>query len=309
MVLTSVTRRLFKCLCSMKGQLGLARFHRLLPNEDECLENLFQARFGNKPCKKCGAISEHKRLENRKSFRCVKCNNQVYPLADTIMNNSQTDLRKWITAIYCMTKTRNGVSAMEISRDLEVTYKCAWRMCHKIREAMGTEELRKLCGTIEVDETYIGGRIKGFYSHKNKFLVFGAYERKSGDIRLRHVPNTSKNTLIPIIKSLVKTGSSIHSDEHASYKELPSNGYRHHFVTHKKREWSRGNVTTNRIESCWARFKNSIRGTYIRIRETHLGNYLNEYQFRHNNRKESDKARFLKVSHLVGFDLSIYYNQ
>lgn len=294
----------------MKKDIGIEEFIRRLPDNDTCLGHLFRVRFGGKPCEKCGEKSKHHKINGRKCFQCSNCLHQIYPMKDTIMENSTTDIRKWMLAIYFMVSSKNGISAKEIQRHISVTYKCAWRMCHKIRETMAEDNLDVLFGTIEVDETYVGGKLqnrskdKNFNYHSNKTIVLGMYQRE-GKLKLRVVENTSQNELLPIITSQIAKFSTVYSDENAVYKKLPKYDYKHSYITHKKKEWARGDITTNRIEGCWSRFKNTIRGTYISVDKKHMENYLREFEFRHNNKKEPSLTRFLKVAEFIGFGRNI----
>jgi transposase len=280
-----------------------------LPDEDTCLDNLFVSRFGGKPCSKCQQHTKFYRIKGRKCFQCDSCLHQVYPMKGTIMERSTTELRKWLTVIHEMMVAKTGVSMVEISIRIGVTYKCAFRMCHKIRSAMADDNLGELAGIIEVDETYVGGKRRNkakkpkFNSNANKIIVMGIYQR-SGNIKLCVVGNTGEDDLIPFITSNVVVGSTIYSDENAVYKKLPGYGYLHKYITHKNEEWARGPVTTNRIEGCWSRFKNTIRGTYVHISGQYMESYLREYEFRHNNRKETNLQKFLILTGLIGFDLS-----
>lgn len=303
------TRGLLVGLLRMKGNIGIERFLKTLPSSEECLLNLFEARHGGRSCNKCGAEESYYLVKGRKCFQCKKCSTQVYPLKGTIMENSKTDIRKWLVAVFLMSKSKSGYSAMRMAEDIEVTYKCAWKMCRSIRIAMSTDEIKDLDGIVEIDETYIGGKFHGFYSHSNKTAVLGICQRK-GKIKTFVINSASEKNVLPLILATVSTGSLICTDEHSCYRNLKKHGYRHETVKHKDREWSRNGITTNRIENCWSRLKNSIRGTYIRIRENNnpeeptLEYYLAEYDFRHNHRNETNVGKFLKLTGLIGFDLS-----
>lgn len=233
-------------------------------------------------------------------------------MAGTIFENSSTPLRDWLTAIFFMVNCKNGTSAREISGLIGVTYKCAWRMCHKIREAMALDNLGELSGIIEIDETFIGGKKKNrtgskkFNPFTNKATVLGIYQR-NGRLKTCLVKNTSKKSLLPPIQARVKTGSTIYSDENSVYKSLPKLGYSHDYVTHKDYQWANFDVTTNRIEGCWSRLKNSIRGVYIHFSQKHMEKYLREFEFRHNNRKKGNLTKFLRVCELVGFEFDDFY--
>jgi transposase-like protein len=296
----------------MKGNIGIQRFLDTLPNSEICLTNLFNAKFGWKSCDKCRTEESYHLVKGRKCFQCRKCSKQVYPLKGTVMENSKTDIRKWLIAIFLISKSKNGYSAMRMAEDIEVTYKCAWRICRLIRKAMSMDEIKDLDGIVEIDETYVGGKFHGFYSHSNKTAVLGICQRK-GRIKTFVIKSASEKNVLPLILATVSPGALICTDEHSCYRNLSKHGFRHESVKHKDREWARNGITTNRIENCWSRFKNSIRGTYIRIRKSQnedeptLEYYLAEYDFRHNHRNETNVAKFLKLTGLVGFDLSEFF--
>lgn len=225
------------------------------------------------------------------------------------MEKSRTPITKWLEAIFYMVNNKSRISASKIAVDIDVSYECAHRMMMKIREAMQNDNLDLLSGIIEVDETYIGGKIKNkrrherkmLHSHSNKTIVMGMVQR-NGRAKFRVVTDTSGKVLNGQIVEHVEKGSTIYSDENAVYKKLPTLGYSHDFITHSKGEYGRGDVTTNRIENCWMLIKNSIRGTHKRLKGIHLQTYLYEAEFQYNNRNETNLAKFLKVAKLVGFD-------
>lgn len=296
----------------MKRGIGLEKFVLQMPNEDVCLENLFKVNFTFDRCPKCENHSKYLRVKGRKCFQCNNCLNQIYPMESTIMKNSTTEIRKWLMVMFLMAHSKNGISAKEISSSVDVTYKTAWRMVHKIRELMSNDNLGVLSGIIEIDETFVGGRLrnkersKNFNPFTNKMVILGMYQR-GGKIKTRLVENTSKESLLPVILDKIKNGATVYSDENGTYKNLPSLGYHHDFITHKKKEWGRGEVTTNRIEGVWSNLKNIIRGTYRHFKPKYAENYLREHEFRLNNRKETNLERFLKLSRFAGFELEKFY--
>ena len=211
---------------------------------------------------------------------------------------SRTSLQKWFYAMFMFTTTRHGVAAKELQRQLGVTYKTAWRMGHELRKYMAkTDGEGPLGGTVEADETYVGGKTKGGKRGRgapNKTVVFGILER-DGDVMLKVVPNVRKKTLQPIIKENVESGSTIHTDELKSYGGLSKAGYEHETVNHGMGEYVDGESHVNGIEGCWARLKLSIRGTHVHVSRKHLEKYAKEFEFRYNLRKTPE----LMFDHLL----------
>ena len=205
------------------------------------------------------------------------------------MHDSHLPLRKWFAAIYIMCESRKGVSARQLWRMLGIgSYKTAWYLCHRIREAMGNDQLTgpTLIGVVEVDETYIGGKRKGRgRGYKgNKTIVAGAIER-GGNIRLARIPNVRKKTLHNFIASTVRDeAEAIYTDELMSYLGIEDHDTRHATVNHSAEEWVVGDVHTNGIEGVWSLFKRSIIGSFHKISAKHLDRYLEELEWRFNNR-------------------------
>lgn len=279
------------------GDLSIFEFQKRFPNEDICVDMLFQARHKDKLCPICNRQARFYRVKLRRCYECGDCGYQVYPMKGTAMEGSKLPILIWIQAAYFMVKSKNAISALELQRLLGITYKTSWAMAHNIRSLM-VENPTEFCGIIEVDETYIGGKRKargenkiGYTGRENKTIVFGMYER-TGKVKAFIVKNTSKKDLLPIIQKYATKGSTIYSDEHAPYKDLSKLGYQHDFVTHKDYEWGNGGVTTNRIESFWSYIKNSMRGTYKHVSRKWLENYLNEYTFRYNHIGISEREQF-----------------
>ena len=185
--------------------------------------------------------------------------------------------------------TRNGVAAKEVQRQLGVTYKTAWRMCRLIRLYMGYVDGDNPVGgpgkTVEVDETFVGGKdLNG--KPDDKSVVFGVLER-GGDVVTRHVIDRTAKTLVPHVVSFVKKGSRVHTDELSSYRSLTErHGYDHETVDHSAKEYVRGDIHTNGIESFWSSVKRGINGTYVWVSKKHLQTYLREFEYRHNLRQQ-----------------------
>ncbi|MDO7874232.1 IS1595 family transposase [Hymenobacter sp. ASUV-10] len=201
------------------------------------------------------------------------------------MARTKLPLTKWLRAVHLFYTHRSGVSAQILQREIEVTYKVAWRMGHQIRSLMADPNPDPLRKIVEVDETYVGGR-KRAGSKKpipKKTAVFGTLER-GGRVRTTAVQQVNKATLFTLIQENVELGTTIYSDEHSLYTKLPKAGYPHDSVLHKAHEWRRGNVTTNAMEGHWSRVKRTIRGAYVWVSPQWLQSYLDECSFLHNRR-------------------------
>lgn len=270
------------------------QFNAEFPDDDACLEKVFQDRYGDLSCcPHCGVIdSKFYRVKKRKCYACSNCGYQLHPLAGTIFHKSSTSLKDWFYAIYLFLVSKNGVSAKELERHIGVTYKTAHRMAHQIRLLMiDDEEDDPLDGEVEVDETYIGGKHKRKYGMSKKSAVFGMVERE-GRVRAKHVKGTGARALLPELTNNIKQGSTVYSDEWRAYSTLSRRGYYHDTVTHSIEEFVRGQVHTNTIEGFWGQLKRSINGTYHHVSAKYLQNYVNEFVFRYNLRNKKDPPVF-----------------
>lgn len=219
------------------------QFREDFPDEDACLRYLLR----NKTCP-CDKRTFY-RVKNRKCFAC-SCGNHIYPTAGTIFHKSSTPLTEWFYAIYLMSISKNGVAATELQRHLGVTYKTAWRMMHRIRTLM-KQDTDLLSGIVEADEVYIGGRRRSSNKWTEKVPVLGVVER-GGKIKTKHVVEANTGTIIGFLGENVQIGSRVMTDGLASYRKIPQMGLFHEFVEHKnKKEYVRGDVTTNTIEGFW----------------------------------------------------------
>ena len=223
------------------------------------------------------------------SYSCGVCRTQVYPLKGTIFQKSTTDLRTWFYVMFLMNTTRSGVSARAVMRQVGVTYKCAFRMCHQIRKLMA-DDGEPLSGITESDETHIGGkgsnkRYVPNFSEKQKEILMGILQR-GGKIHLRHIPNTGKWTMLKYVRDNIATDATIYTDQLPAYEQLAKYGYKHASVNHKETYVIRGaDIHTNSIEGFWSIFKRGVTGVYTHISPKYLESYGNEYGFRYGNRK------------------------
>lgn len=247
---------------------------------------MFKRRFPKiEECPHCKKNTKFHRVSDRKCFACQNCAYQLHPLAGTIFHKSSTPLKMWFFGIFLFATSKNGVSAKELQRHLGVTYKTAWRMANQIRDLFKEERGRPLEGTVEVDETYVGGKARGKRGRgaDKKTAVFGMLERE-GIVRATVVINTRRSTVEPLIRANVKIGVNIMSDEYSVYGRLAERGYNHQTVQHGVKQYVRGDVHTNSIEGFWSQLKRSINGTYHNISKKYLQDYVDEFAWRYNRR-------------------------
>lgn len=259
-------------------------------------------------CPHCGSKEQHSYTTTRKIWRCKGCKKDFSVKVGTIFEDSAIGLDKWLCAIWMLVNAKNGISSYEIHRALGVTQKSAWFMMHRIRIAMQEGSFEKLQGEIEVDETYVGGKVGNMHKSKiearekqgrgavNKSIVMGLLER-NGQVRTKVIRRASKQTLQGEIRKNVVEGATVYTDEFTSYQGLQER-YTHHVIEHAT-EYVRGNVHTNGIENYWSLFKRALRGTYVNCNDAHLFRYLDEETFRFNNRGTIDAVRFALVVGMV----------
>jgi len=260
-------------------------FHKQFKNDADCLDYIFNQRFPDGGTCKCGKSDCFHPVVGRRAYSCQWCGFQIYPTAGTIFHKSPTSLKSWFFAMFLMSASKNGVAAKELERQLGVTYKCAWRIAHQIRQLMKETGIQ-LSGTVEADETYIGGKRPGKRGRgaAGKTPVIGVLER-GGNVVANTATNVKAKTLIPNIADHVEAGSTVMTDELHSYRHLPNFGYIHETVNHGSKEYVRANVHTNSIDGFWSQLKRSIHGTFHHVSGKHLQKYVNEFAYRYNRRK------------------------
>ncbi len=279
------------------SRMTYTEFLRRFPNNDACLEYL-KAKFypDGASCPKCGKASKFHRIAGRSAFSCQFCGHHVYPTAATIFHKSTTSLQLWFWAVYLISSSKCGISAKQLGREIGVTYKTAHRMLKQIRTLLG-EDVGPLSGEVEMDETFVGGKVRAGetrgmtqaqaiqYGMNKKKIVFAAVER-GGRVRASLVPDRGKKSLSDKAREFVLPESMIFTDEWKLYEALGREFKSHRRVKHKQRIYVEGDVHTQTIESFFALFKNSVRGAHHSISAKYLPNYLDEYTFRWNHRKD-----------------------
>ncbi|MBN1862693.1 MAG: IS1595 family transposase [Dehalococcoidales bacterium] len=256
-------------------------------NEDKCRAYLEELRWPNGvACPRCGSTSISRVLE-RDQFDCNSCRYQFSVTSGTIFHDSHLPLWKWLATMYLMIESKKGISANQVKRTIGVSYKTAWYLCHRVRNAMTETRPKLLREVVEVDETYVGGKTKGFgHGFKgNKTIVVGATQR-GGEARLQVVDDNGRKTLHQFIRENTAPNTEvIYTDDWPAYRGIDDKDTRHETVNHSAEEWVRGDVHTNTVEGVWSLLKRSIVGSYHKISVKHLDSYLDELEWRYNNRE------------------------
>src|SRR5271154_961939 len=232
-------------------------------------------------CSHCACVDAHF-IASRRIWRCRACKKQFSIKTGTVMEDSPLGLDKWLAAMWLIVNAKNGISSYEIHRALDITQKSAWFLLHRLRLAMQTGSFKKMSGTIEADETAIGGLAKFMHaSHRKKVIkgramsgkaiVVGLLERhgskKASRVRTMIVRDTQRDTLHSIIRENIEPGASIYTDAWKPYRKLGPD-FQHAFVDHMEK-YVDGAVHTNGVENFWALFKRCIKGTYIACEPFH----------------------------------------
>jgi transposase-like protein len=273
-------------------------------SELAAVEFFEQQRWGNDPCcMHCGSVSVYKMKdaktgERNKRFlwRCTDCKMQFTVRIGTVYEESRIELRHWCYAFWRASTSKKGVAALEIQRTCQISYKSALFLMNRIRFAMAPDEnTPKLSGLVECDETYVGGkpRVKGISKPgrgTKKTPVFAAVER-DGNIRRRVMTTVTGETVKAAIREMVEPTSFIMTDELSIYNGLAAEYAGHEKVRHSRKEYARGLVSTNTVESSFALVKRGITGIYHNVSKEHLGRYIDQFDFLWNNRKLNDGER------------------
>ena len=293
--------------------LNVVRLMQQYGNEDKAREYVENLRWANGTVcphcegKECYRITPKAGSKTRKGlWKCKSCRKQFTVTVGTIFADSHIPLSTWVIAIHLMCASKKGISAHQLHRMLEITYKSAWFMCHRIRHAMSQETLEvKLTGTVECDETYVGGKAKNMHKSErekkiqgrgavNKAPVVSLVERE-GRVRSTHVASVSGDNLKAVLLKNVEKEANIVTDEFTSYQGLDKEFASHKTVNHKIGQYVDGSVYTNTVESYFATLKRGIIGVFHHVSPQHLHRYLSEFDFRYNLRKSKDGERAVET--------------
>lgn len=279
-------------------------------NEDAARAHFEAIRWPNGPwCPHCGNADEDEivkltsKAHRAGLYQCRECREQFTVTVGTVMESSHLPLHKWALAFFLMASSKKGVSAHQLMRTLGIgSYRTAWFLCHRIREAMKEVHSEPMGGSgkiIEADETYYGKletprpRNKhsppptkgGKSGGAQKRAIFGLVER-GGKVRTFHIHRATANEVREIIVKTVSRKSELHTDESKIYTELGSEFAAHKTINHTSGEYVRGRVHTNTVENVWSVFKRGMKGIYQHCGEAHLHRYLAEFDFRYNRRSK-----------------------
>lgn len=287
-------------------QMTVSQFEKLFPHEDACKAYLTANRWpdGIVRCPRCG-MEAHVNMTKPYHWNCYKCSpdNVGYRfsvLVGTIFENTNKPLRDWFRVMHLMLTSKKGISSLQVMRYMGFgSYNTALLMCNKIRAALGNVEFKKLIGYVEVDETFVGGKAKNKHKGKGgrgdfggtggtkKDIIIGAVRRK-GNVIARVIDNTTKETLDAFIRYAVSDRVSlISTDEHRGYMHL-RHTHPHGVVRHGHGQYVHGTIHTNTIEGFWSIVKRGIVGTFHKVSRKYLPLYVNEFEFRYNNRMNPD---------------------
>ncbi len=282
---------------------------RFFSKPQNCIDTVAAMRWSDrKPvCPVCGGL-EHYYLATQSRWKCKACSKQFSVKVGTVMEDSPLGLDKWLVTLWMLVNCKNGISSYEVASTIGVTQKSAWFMLQRLRKGLQDSDNTKLGGTIEVDESFIGGKARNMHNtkrrkvmsrvNKGKTVVIGLLER-GGQVRTAVIPDRHKPLVQSIVRENVDTGAELITDEFTGYMGLDTD-YAHKVINHAV-QYVQGHVHTNGLENFWSLVKRSLGGTYVSVAPFHLFRYLDEQSFRWNWR--STKKR--KVTNLERFAIAL----
>lgn len=296
-------------------------------NQDNCIDYLSSRRWPDGViCPICGSEKVSGFNPKRRTWKCGSHHprREFSVKVGSLFEDSPIGLDKWLVAVWLLTNCKNGISSYELARDLQVSQKTAWFMLHRIRLGLAMPNTVLMGGPeggpVEVDETFVGGRIKNMHRsvvrekfkgiasqahNQNKTVVMGMRDRETRQIRAKVIPNVKRETLQNEILANIEKKSTVYTDAAQGYYNLAEKDFIHDTVNHLE-EYVRGQVHTQGIENFWSLLKRGLKGTYVAVEPFHLDRYVSEQVFRFNNRTTKDNPltdsdRFaLAISQIAG---------
>lgn len=287
--------------------IKLSQLQALFPTEAACKAFLTSHRWPDGVlCPRCGNEKVYALKKRPFHWQCHQCHKKGYRfsvITGTVFENTKYPLRTWFTVAFMMLHSKKGLSALRIKRMVfhdKASYETVWYMCQRIRAAMDTDEFRELMGEVEIDEIYVGGKVRRHRHHPsgggdrrrrgrdNETPVIGAIAPK-GSVVAQVIEHTDAPTVKRFLRETVADKVSlVATDEHRAYQGLTRAGYPHGAADHSAGEYVRGNVHTQNLDSFWSLLKRGIVGSYHEVSKKYLPPYLAEFTFRHNNRENAD---------------------
>jgi len=277
---------------------------RYFSNPDVALDFVRRAVWpsGVPVCPHCGG-TETSFVSTRRIWKCRNkdCRRQFSAKVGTIFEDSPLGWDKWLPAVWLIANSKNSVSSHELARALGVTQKTAWFVLHRIRDAMATGTFQRLTGTVEVDETFVGGSTKNMHLSKrekmwraggaaDKTPVHGARSRDNGTVQAAVLPVARKPHIDANVDAWIAPDAVVYTDEARHYLDLEQRGYTHKSVNHTH-EYVSGDVSINGIENFWSLLKRALKGTQVHVDPEHLHRYVDERTFAYNYRDRTDLGR------------------
>lgn len=294
-------------------------------DEGKAVEFFEARRWGSEPaCPRCGAVDVYQMVGKTGGrnedfrWRCRGCKTMFSVRTGTVLEESRLPLRIWAHAFWRACSSKKGVSALQIKRETGISYKSALFLLHRIRFAMSSDHdaAPKLTGTVEVDETYVGGKPRfrrhgqgsgpapGFADRKAQVV---ALVQRDGNVRALVRDRVTAGTFKDEIRKRVEPSATIYTDEAARYVGLGKDFAAHESINHKRGEYARGPVTTNTVEGFFSLLKRGLYGTFHSVSKHHLHRYVSEFEFRYNSRDVTDGERLdLAIRAADGKRLSYY---
>lgn len=269
---------------------------KAFPDEASCVSHLESLRWPTGiVCPLCGSTRKIYRVKRASNYKCADCRNMFSVRKGTIFEESRLPLQKWFAASWLVTNNRKGISSYQLAREIDVTQKTAWFMLSRLREVAGamSDAGGSLDGTVEVDETYIGGKSKNMHASVRKEKIQGrgcvgkeavlTIVERDGRVRSTHVSTVTQDNLLDVMRACITPQSHIMTDESPTYYGAVEQSFAsHQTVNHKQGEYVRGEAYTNTAESFHSMLKRGVHGIYHHWSVKHLHRYLNEFDARWN---------------------------